>query len=140
LYHFGRGHTNGDTFVVFPAARTMHAGDKFPRAHMPFIGRGRQQRQRGRIQRDAPERRIDHQERRHGRRRHTPSPVTWDDFRIYTEFYRDFLTAAQESMKKAMAADDFAKAYRVPDNYKGFRADPQQVTANARAIWEESKR
>jgi hypothetical protein len=27
-------------------------------------------------------------------------------------------------MKKGMAADDFAKAYRVPDNYKGFRADP----------------
>ena len=37
LYHFGRGHTSGDTFVVFPAVRAMHAGDMFPRAHMPFI-------------------------------------------------------------------------------------------------------
>jgi len=26
LYYFGRGHTSGDTFVVFPAARAMHAG------------------------------------------------------------------------------------------------------------------
>jgi glyoxylase-like metal-dependent hydrolase (beta-lactamase superfamily II) len=39
LYHFGRGHTNGDTFVVFPAARAMHAGDMFPRQQMPFIDR-----------------------------------------------------------------------------------------------------
>jgi len=29
LYHFGRGHTNGDSFVVFPAARVMHTGDMF---------------------------------------------------------------------------------------------------------------
>ena len=27
LYYFGRGHTNGDTFVVFPALRTMHVGE-----------------------------------------------------------------------------------------------------------------
>src|SRR6185436_5258519 len=26
LYYFGRGHTNGDTFVVFPALHVMHAG------------------------------------------------------------------------------------------------------------------
>ena len=36
--------------------------------------------------------------------------------------------------------DDFVKAYRVPEKYKGFRADPQQVAANAKAIWEESKK
>src|SRR5204863_8588428 len=27
LFYFGRGHTNGDAFVVFPALRVMHAGD-----------------------------------------------------------------------------------------------------------------
>jgi cyclase len=27
LYYFGRGHTNGDAFVVFKALRVMHAGD-----------------------------------------------------------------------------------------------------------------
>mgnify|MGYP006966907239 CR=1 FL=1 len=31
LYHFGRGHTDGDTFVVFRAARAMHTGDMFQR-------------------------------------------------------------------------------------------------------------
>src|SRR3989441_8891467 len=29
LYYFGRGHTGGDTFVVFPALKVMHAGDMF---------------------------------------------------------------------------------------------------------------
>src|SRR5262249_35859756 len=27
LYYFGRGHTSGDTFVVFPELKLMHAGD-----------------------------------------------------------------------------------------------------------------
>ena len=29
LYYFGAGHTNGDTFVVFPALRVLHTGDMF---------------------------------------------------------------------------------------------------------------
>ena len=43
-------------------------------------------------------------------------------------------------MKKGTAVDDFVKAYRVPDKYKGFRADPQQVKAHAQAIWGESRK
>src|SRR5262245_61584849 len=37
LYHFGAGHTNGDTFIVFTALRTLHAGDMFPWKDAPFI-------------------------------------------------------------------------------------------------------
>ncbi|MGE3842047.1 MAG: MBL fold metallo-hydrolase [Vicinamibacterales bacterium] len=40
LYHFGPGHTNGDTFIVFPALRVAHAGDMFPWKDAPFIDRG----------------------------------------------------------------------------------------------------
>ena len=29
LYYFGRGHTGGDAWVVFPSLRTLHAGDIF---------------------------------------------------------------------------------------------------------------
>ncbi len=28
-YHFGRGHTNGDSVIHFPAQRTVHTGDLF---------------------------------------------------------------------------------------------------------------
>src|SRR5262245_8906258 len=37
LYYFGPAHTNGDTFVVFPALRAMHAGDAFARKSTPLI-------------------------------------------------------------------------------------------------------
>ena len=39
LYHFGPGHTNGDTIVVFRALATAHMGDLFPRKVVPFIDR-----------------------------------------------------------------------------------------------------
>ena len=29
LYYFGRGHTNGDAWIVFPSQRIVHAGDIF---------------------------------------------------------------------------------------------------------------
>ena len=40
LYYFGRGHTGGDTWVVFPALGVMHAGDSSPQESHP----GREQR------------------------------------------------------------------------------------------------
>src|SRR6266852_3611630 len=36
LYYFGRGHTNGDAWVVFPALRLMHAGDIFSGKNLPL--------------------------------------------------------------------------------------------------------
>ena len=37
LYYFGRGHTNGDAFVAFPAHRIVHTGDIFARKAVPLI-------------------------------------------------------------------------------------------------------
>src|SRR5512138_4035300 len=37
LYYFGRGHTNGDAWVVFPALRAMHAGDIFSGKNIPGL-------------------------------------------------------------------------------------------------------
>src|SRR5262245_53257434 len=38
LYYFGRGHTGGDSFVVFPALKIMHAGDMYAFAKaLPII-------------------------------------------------------------------------------------------------------
>jgi glyoxylase-like metal-dependent hydrolase (beta-lactamase superfamily II) len=140
LYHFGRGHTNGDTFVVFPAVRAMHTGDMFPRAHMPFIdvadNAGSAVAFSETLQRAGST--IKNVETVIGG--HTPSPVTWNDFTTYTDFYRDFLTSAQEAMKKGTTVDAFVKAYRVPAKYTGFQADPQRVQANAQAIWNESRK
>ena len=37
LYYFGRGHTNGDAWTVFPALRVMHAGDIFSGKLVPLL-------------------------------------------------------------------------------------------------------
>jgi len=39
LYYFGAGHTNGDTFVYYPALRALQTGDMFPWKDGPFIDR-----------------------------------------------------------------------------------------------------
>jgi glyoxylase-like metal-dependent hydrolase (beta-lactamase superfamily II) len=40
LYYFGRGHTNGDTWIVFPSVRVMQTGDMFAWKDAPGIDRG----------------------------------------------------------------------------------------------------
>jgi len=40
LFYFGAGHTDGDAFVVFPAARTMMAGDIYAWHMAPLIDPG----------------------------------------------------------------------------------------------------
>ncbi len=135
LYYFGRGHTSGDTFVVFPAARAMHAGDMFPRQQMPFIdvaNSGGSAVEFGSTLQKAVTtvKNIDIVVGGH-----TFMPVTWNDFKTYTDFYKDFLKAAHDAMKKGTSVDEFVKAYRVADKYKGFRADANSVKANADAIW-----
>ena len=40
LYHFGRGHTNGDTFVLFTAARLLCMGDVMAWNMAPFLPAG----------------------------------------------------------------------------------------------------
>jgi glyoxylase-like metal-dependent hydrolase (beta-lactamase superfamily II) len=135
LYYFGRGHTSGDTFVVFPAARAMHAGDMFPRQQMPFIdvaNSGGSAVEFGSTLQKAVTtvKNIDIVVGGH-----TFMPVTWIDFKTYTDFYKDFLNAAHDAMKKGTSVDEFVKAYRVADKYKGFRADANSVKANADAIW-----
>lgn len=140
LYHFGRGHTNGDSFIVFPAVRTMHAGDMFPRAQMPFIDVA-----------NSGGSAIEFNATLQGALStiknvdivvggHTLTTVTWSDFKTYTDFYKSFLTSAQDAIKKGELVDAFVKGYTLPSQFTGFVAAPASVKANAEAIWNESKK
>ena len=37
LFYFGRGHTGGDAWVLFPAIRVLHAGDMFAGKNAPLV-------------------------------------------------------------------------------------------------------
>jgi cyclase len=120
LYHFGRGHTDGDTFVVFTALRTMHAGDQFPWKALPFIDAG----VGGSV--------LDHPKTLAAALQtirdvdtivggHMPI-TTWDDLTEYADFVQDFVTYAARAMKAGKSVDEATAEYQVPPGFKGYSA------------------
>ena len=101
LYYFGRGHTDGDAFVVFTAARTVHSGDMFAQKDIPFI--------------DVPNRNgraVEYGETLKKAaagipnvdiviRGHSVETLVWNDLVNYSGFYNSVVDAA----KAGMAAD-----------------------------------
>jgi cyclase len=130
LYYFGVGHTNGDTFVVFPALRVMHTGDMFAWKALPYIDTNNG----GSV--------VAHAETL-GRAvskiqnvdtiitGHTPV-LTWSDLREYADFNRDFVSWAQEQIKAGKPAGQAATEYRVPAKYKGYTISPTAGAGDAR--------
>ena len=118
LYYFGPGHTNGDTFVVFPALRVMHAGDMFAGKGTPFIdtrngGSGVAYRQDA-GQGGAGIKRVDTVIPGH-------SPVmTWNDFKEFAAFHKDLFAWAKAQHKAGKTVDEAAAAYKVPEKYSGL--------------------
>jgi hypothetical protein len=67
---------------------------------------------------------------------HTPTVVTWLDFKDFVDFYNDFLTYVQNERKAGKSVDQVATAYRVPARYNGYYADPVRVRTNIQAIYD----
>jgi cyclase len=119
LYYFGRGHTNGDTFVVFTALRTMHVGDMFAWKALPFIdpdNGGSVVEQPKTLARAGAVRNVDTVINGH-------IPVgTIKDLQEYAAFTADFVAFAQQSLKAGKSAEQAAKEYKVDPKYKGYVA------------------
>jgi glyoxylase-like metal-dependent hydrolase (beta-lactamase superfamily II) len=141
LYYFGRGHTGGDTFVVFRSARTMHVGDMFAWKGLPYVDPGA-----GGSVLEHPEslaRAVatvkDVDTIING---HIPTS-SWDDFRTYADFSREFVTFAEASRKAGKTVDQAAAEYRVADRYKGYAASVTPLAgpaANLKLAYEELSR
>ena len=138
LLYFGRGHTGGDAWVVFPMLRVMHAGDIFSGKNVPILdaingGSGV----------DMPDtlskaadfaKNIDTIITGHS------TQMTVADLREYSAFNRDFLTAVQEAKKAGTSADDLAAKWTVPAKYVGYAA-PQaaRLKSNIEVVMAELK-
>jgi cyclase len=136
LYYFGRGHTSGDAWVVFPALRAMHTGDMFQRRNMPSIDIANSN---GSATEFAPTlnkalNQISNVDTVIGG--HTPTVMTWLDFKDYVDFYNDFVTFVQNEKKTGKGVDQVVSAYRIPIRYNGYYADPSRVKQNVQAIFE----
>jgi cyclase len=131
LHYFGAGHTNGDTFVVFPALRVIHTGDMFAWKALPYIDTSNG----GSV--------VAHAETL-GKvvsgiqnvdtviTGHTPV-LTWNELREYADFNRDFVSWAREQIKAGKPAGQAAAEYRVPPRFKGYTVAPNAQFGDAKA-------
>ena len=135
LYYFGRGHTNGDAWVIFPAHRVMHSGDIFPGKQMPILdannGGSGFEMPRTLSSAHAVLTNVESIITGHS------TVMTRADLKEFAEFNDDFLTAVREAKAAGRTIDDFANGWTVPAKYAGYTADPKRVRLNAELIWKE---
>ena len=136
LYYFGRAHTNGDAWVVFPALRVAHVGDAFAGKTPPIMDANN-----GGSGVDYPETLA----KAHAGIKnvdtiingHLPAPTTWPELKEYEEYLRDFVTYTQTQLKAGKSVDDAAAGYKVPDRFKGYTAVPARVKSDVQVIYDE---
>ena len=136
LYYFGAGHTNGDTWVVFPALGVVHTGDLFAWKDAPLCDRNNggscvafpQTLSKGL----AAIKNVDTVIPGH-------SPImAWKDLQEYQRFNADLLAEAQAAMKAGKSVDDAAASTHVADKYSGYQST--RVKAAIQAIYDELKK
>jgi glyoxylase-like metal-dependent hydrolase (beta-lactamase superfamily II) len=142
LYYFGRGHTNGDTFVVFPALRTMHVGDMFAWKALPYVdtanGGSVIEQPKSLAKAVATVKNVDTIINGH-------IPVsTWDDLKEFAEFTGEFAAFAESEMKAGKTVDQASADYKVAPKFKGYAVaiSPQMggAKANMQIAYDELKK
>ena len=135
LYYFGRGHTGGDTIIVFPALRVAHTGDLFAAKGTPLIdvNNGGSGVEYPRTLKRAAEgiKGVDVVIPGH-------SAVTdWKAFQEYGDFNQDFLSAVQRAFKEGKTAEEAAGSLKLPDQYKDYGT--RSLKDNVTKIYAELK-
>jgi glyoxylase-like metal-dependent hydrolase (beta-lactamase superfamily II) len=135
LYYFGRGHTNGDIFVVFRELRTVHTGDLFAAKATPFMDGSN-----GASGVQYPEtlakaakgiRNVDTVIPGH-------SAVTdWATFQEFGEFVRAFVSSVQSSAKAGKTPDQALADLKVPEKFSAYTLTNQRTKGNVELIYKE---
>jgi cyclase len=138
LYYFGRGHTNGDAWVVFPALRVMHAGDIFSGKNLPLLDANN-----GGSGVAIPDtlakaantvKNIDTVITGHS------TTMTMNDLKEYADFNREFLMAMRDAKKAGKSVDDVAGSWKMPAKYTGYaEVQPARLKSNVQVIFDELK-
>jgi cyclase len=141
LRYFGRAHTGGDAFVVFPAIGIAHVGDVFPNKGLPIVDGNN-----GGSAVAYPETvaaaasgltALKVTSLING---HTPAQTSIADLREYAAFTRDFTDAARQARKSGQTVDQFAASWKVPAKFAGYSAGLGDTLKNdASVLWSETK-
>jgi glyoxylase-like metal-dependent hydrolase (beta-lactamase superfamily II) len=138
LHYFGRAHTEGDTFVVFPALRTMHTGDAFPNKGIPIMDMNN-----GGSALNYPE-----TLRKAGAlpsidiviTGHNATTLTIADVKMYSEFNRAFVEAVRAAKSSGQTIDAFANSWKVPQQFldAGYTQPAvARLRSNVEVAWKE---
>ena len=139
LYYFGRGHTNGDAWVLFPSLQIVHAGDIFAGKGIPLLdanngGSGVEIAESLQKAHDTL-RNVDIIITGHS------TQATWADLREYITFNREFLNDMRAARKAGRTVDEVASSWKIPGKYVGYAVPQANVLRNnAQAIYTELSR
>jgi glyoxylase-like metal-dependent hydrolase (beta-lactamase superfamily II) len=134
VYYFGRGHTDGDAIIAIPDARVAFVGDLVAEKAVPVIDPASggsaltlpQTLARATTEITGIEYIITgHGPPPPGRQRKWP---TWNDFKEYADFTREFAAAATAAWKNGRTAEQAAAELKLPDKYKEYKLDGARAT------------
>jgi glyoxylase-like metal-dependent hydrolase (beta-lactamase superfamily II) len=135
LYYFGRGHTNGDTWVVYPALRVMQTGDMFAWKDAPTLdrnngGSGLEYAQTvGKalaIVKDVDTLIVGHSPLR--------KPA---ELQEYQRFMTDFVAAVRDANKAGKSVDEATASINLNPKYPGYKND--RYKAAIQVVYDELK-
>ena len=124
LHYFGRAHTGGDAWVVFPSLRVMHAGDAFPGKMVPIMDSNN-----GGSGVDYPDTlrkasqgvsNIDRIITGHS------TIMTPADLSEYADFVGAFLSDVRAAKTRGTSAADFVSGWQVPSRFAGYNKGPEE--------------
>jgi glyoxylase-like metal-dependent hydrolase (beta-lactamase superfamily II) len=145
LHYFGRGHTNGDAWVLFPALRVVHAGDIFAsNTGLPILDANN-----GGSGVDLPDSLM----KAHGALTKSADLIitghstvmNFNDLRAWAEWNRTFLTEVRAAKKAGQTPEDFAKTWKAPAAFPAPANEAAQkgvmtrLVANVQTIYNETK-
>ena len=138
VYYFGRGHTNGDAWIVFPELRVAHAGDIFSGKNLPLLdtNNGGTGVEIGDTLAKAHDgiKNVDSVITGHS------TVMTWNDLAEYAQFNKVFLADVQNGIKAGKSPDEIAASWKLPDKYKGYNIQDARLKQNVQAIAGEAKK
>ena len=137
MYYFGRGHTNGDAWVMFPSLRVVHAADIFSGKNVPLLDAnngGSAVAIADSLQKGYDTlKNVDTIITGHS------TQMTMADLKEYIAFNREFLSDVQTAKRAGKSVDDIAASWKMPAKYVGYApVDANRLKNNVRLAFSES--
>jgi cyclase len=139
LYYFGRGHTNGDAWVLYPALRVVTAGDIVSGKNLPILdtnngGSGLEIGNSIAKAHSALSKAADTVITGHA------MTMTMPELQEYATFNREFADSVRAAKKAGKSVDEATKSWTMPEKYQGYApAAEARVRANVQVIYDEIK-